>query len=84
MTGAEIGLGLLADPGSGHRGDCSCFRGRRAAYVRGKVLDDLADVAVFSDDLLAVAAAVEMTVEPDGFGRVQGAEHEVEGVGVVA
>jgi len=82
VMGAAIGLGPPVGLGGGHRGDCPVFEVGGRLDVRGEVLDDLADVAVLSDNLLAVTAAVEMTVEPDGFGRAQGAEDEVEGVGV--
>ena len=48
----------------------------------GRLLDDLADLAVLVDDGLAVAAAGEMAVELGSLGRGQVAEGEVEGLGM--
>jgi hypothetical protein len=78
---AAIGLGPLAGERRDHCGDGPVFKVGWRLDVRGKVLDDLADLAVFLDDALAVAAAGEMAVELGTLGRGQVAECEVEGVG---
>jgi hypothetical protein len=79
---AAIGLGPLAGEHCDHCGDGSVFKVGWRLDVRGKVPDDLADVAVLVDDALAVAAAGEMAVEagPPGGGEV--APCEVEGLRV--
>jgi hypothetical protein len=72
----------LLGHGGDHRGDRSFFKVGLRLDVRRKVLDDLADVAVFVDDALAVAATGEMAVEAGTPGRGQVAECEVEGLGM--
>jgi hypothetical protein len=54
---AALGLGPLAGERCDHCGDGSVFKVGWRLDVRGKVPDDLADVAVLVDDTLAVAAA---------------------------
>jgi hypothetical protein len=77
-----IGLGPLLIERCHHGGDRPGFQVGWRLDVRGKELDDPADLAVLIDDALAIAAAGQMPVKLGPPGRGQVAEDEVEGLRV--
>ena len=78
---AAIGGGPLLGERGDHGGDGSVFEAGWWLDVRGKVLDDPADVAVLVEDLLAVRAAAEMAGELGllDFGRLPNAKSKASG-----
>ena len=77
-----ISLGALVGQGGDHCGDRPVFEAAWRLDMRRKVADDPADVAVFLDDALTVAAPAQMAVELGSLGLGQVAEYEVEGLGM--
>ena len=77
-----VGFGLVFGQRRGHGGDRPVLEAGWRFDVRGELLDDLADLAVFVHDGPAVAAAGEMADELDARCRGQGAERKVEGFGM--
>jgi hypothetical protein len=79
---AGIGLGPLLAERCDHGGDRPVFQVGWRLVVRGKELDDPADLAVLLDDALAIAAVGQVALELGPPGRGQVAEDEVEGLRV--
>jgi hypothetical protein len=77
-----LGLGPLLPERRDHGGNRPGFQVGWRLDVRGKELDDPADLAVLVDDALAITAVGQVAIELGPPGRRQVAEDEVEGLRV--